>query len=225
MHMVLSPLAYLELLFHCHHADTEVAAMGISAENQPLRVERIELVRQSASTCFVEMDDEAVADHIDDCAQLGIPPARCGRIWMHTHPGNSAEPSVTDEQTFRRAFGGCDWSVMFILARGGQMYAGLQFAALSGARMTIPVTIDWSVWPTVAMELLDPVQVQAWYERHMGCVRSEPVQLAGGLVFDHDLLDEAAWRAETDEMDAEYALAREMLEAQGQAGEMGGIDA
>src|SRR5947209_14095353 len=39
------------------------------------------------------------------------------RLFMHTHPGNSPQPSATDEETFARVFGRCDWAVMFILAR------------------------------------------------------------------------------------------------------------
>ncbi len=185
--------------------------MGISAEDDPLYVERIELVKQSASACFVEMDDEAVADHIDNCAQMGIPPARCGRIWMHTHPGSSAEPSMTDEQTFHRAFGGCDWSVMFILARGGAIYARLQFGALAGVQVKIPVTVDWSAWPTIATTLLDPDLTQQWQMRHSQCVRLEPTHITRGMVFDYDALDERAWRVAMAELDGEYDLTGEMI--------------
>jgi len=107
--------------------------MGVSSEHDPLYVERIVLLKQTASACYVEMDDQAVADHIENSAEISIPPARCGRIWLHTHPGSSAQPSMTDEETFARAFGGCDWSVMFILARGGQMYARRRRASRSDA--------------------------------------------------------------------------------------------
>lgn len=212
--LVLSPLAYLELQFHCQHADTEIAAMAISSEHDPLYVERIQVLKQTASPCFVEMDDAAVADHIENCAELGIPPARCGRIWMHTHPADSADPSITDEQTFSRAFGGCDWSVMFILARGGETYARLQFSALPGVQVKLPVTVDWSEWPTVARTLVAPEHVGHWHERHAQCVHPDPTQSALGMMFDYDGLDESEWRSMTDEVETEYTMVQEMQDQQ-----------
>ena len=66
-------------------------------------------------------------------ALVGLPPERFARIWVHTHPGKSPHPSITDEETFQRCFGNSDWAVMFILARGGQSYARLRLNAGPGA--------------------------------------------------------------------------------------------
>ncbi len=95
-----------------------------------------------------ELEDEAVAEHLEEQALLGIAPNRCGRIWLHTHPGSSPTPSLTDEATFERCFSGCDWSVMAILAKGGDSYARLQIQTGPGAEVILPVRVDWSEWPT-----------------------------------------------------------------------------
>ena len=52
-------------------------------------------------------------------------------------------PSFTDEETFARVFGRCDWAVMFILAKGGQTYARLRFNTGPGGAMLIGVAIDY----------------------------------------------------------------------------------
>ena len=61
-------------------------------------------------------------------------------------------PSSTDEQTFARAFGDCDWAVMAIIARGGASYARLRFAAGPGGSVLLPVVVDWQRLP---QDLLD----------------------------------------------------------------------
>ena len=49
-------------------------------------------------------------------------------------PDDCPSPSSVDEETFARVFGGCDWAVMFILARGGATYARLRFNTGPGAK-------------------------------------------------------------------------------------------
>ncbi|MCA9268194.1 MAG: Mov34/MPN/PAD-1 family protein, partial [Planctomycetales bacterium] len=108
-------------------------------------VEEVELVRQLCSVVTVAFDDESVADFYDRQTDAGRQPQEFSRIWIHTHPGACARPSQTDEQTFRRVFGGSDWAVMFILAQEGQTYARLRFNAGPGGSIEIPVEIDYAV--------------------------------------------------------------------------------
>ncbi len=85
-----------------------------------------------------------MADYFDRQVDLGHRIEQFARIWIHTHPGNSASPSSTDEETFARCFGSSDWAVMFILARGGQTYARLRFSSGPGGAVILPVEIDFS---------------------------------------------------------------------------------
>lgn len=103
----------------------------------------------------MSLDDGAVADLFDRMADAGIPPARFARIWLHTHPGVSVEPSGIDEETFHRVFGGCDWAVMAILGRTGKTSARLRFNTGPRAAVEIPTRVDWSDWPAFAADGLD----------------------------------------------------------------------
>ncbi len=120
-----SPLAWLKLQWFCHTGDTEVGGFGISAANNPLYIEEFVTVRQRTTAVTVRFEDAAVADYFDARVDRGLKPERFARIWLHTHPGHSAEPSGMDEETFANSFGVCDWSVMAILSRTGQTYARL----------------------------------------------------------------------------------------------------
>jgi hypothetical protein len=84
-------------------------------------------VKQYASDVTVRFDDEAVAELFDELVDRGLRPHRFGRIWIHTHPGDSPLPSPTDEETFARCFSRCDWAVMFIVSQTEQAYARLSF--------------------------------------------------------------------------------------------------
>ena len=100
-------------------------------------------VKQEVTTVSVKFDDEAVADFFDDQVDLGRKPEQFGRIWLHSHPGNSAEPSITDQETFERVFGNCQWAVMFVVAQDNKTYARLSFNVGPGGQVLIPTEIDY----------------------------------------------------------------------------------
>ena len=136
--------AWARLMVLCHAGPTEIGGFGISSPDDPLRVREIATVRQSVSAASVRFDDVAVADYFEDQAAAGRTPSQFARIWVHTHPGDCPHPSGTDELTFHTAFGGCDWAVMFILARGGRVYARLRYGIGPGGQIRLPVAIDMS---------------------------------------------------------------------------------
>jgi proteasome lid subunit RPN8/RPN11 len=138
-----SPTAWAKLLFLRDAGDTEIGGFGISTADDLLYVKDVELVQQTCTWVHVEFADEAVANFFDDQVDAGRRPEEFGRIWVHTHPGNSPEPSGTDEATFDRVFGGADWALMFILARGGQTYARLRYNVGPGVDVKIPVEVDY----------------------------------------------------------------------------------
>jgi proteasome lid subunit RPN8/RPN11 len=166
--LVFSPLAWLKLQLFLHAGETEIGGFGLSAAENPLYVEDFQTVKQKVSMATVEFDDDAVADYLDQCVDRGIEPQRCLRIWLHSHPGESPEPSLTDERTFQRVFGGCDWSVMFILARSGRSYARLAFSAGPGGQVLIPVQVDWESWPQLLLEQSEqlPQLLESWLDEY-----------------------------------------------------------
>ncbi len=140
----LSPTAWAKLLFLRDLGDTEVGGFGIAAADDLLYVEDVQLVRQECTAVSVVFDDEAVADFFDRQVDRGLRPEQFARVWVHSHPGHCAEPSIVDEETFSRVFGKSDWAVMFILARGGQTCAELSFHIGPGGSTLIPVSVDYS---------------------------------------------------------------------------------
>jgi hypothetical protein len=176
--LTFSPLAWLKLMLFLHGGDGEVGGFGVSAEDDLLYVADFVTVRQRCTAVTVEFEDEAVADHFDRCVDGGLAPNRFARIWCHTHPGDSAAPSLTDEGTFRRVFGGCDWALMFIAARGGATYARLQFFAGPGGSVLLAVAVDWAAWPTLAIEHAEQMtgQLCDWIAEYAQNVRQDTRQ-------------------------------------------------
>jgi proteasome lid subunit RPN8/RPN11 len=101
-------------------------------------------VKQEVSIVSVEFDDEAVADFFDTQVDQGRQPEQFGRIWLHSHPGDSPQPSTIDEETFARVFGKCQWAAMFIIAQNNDTYTRLSFNVGPGGHVLIPVEIDYS---------------------------------------------------------------------------------
>lgn len=139
----LTPTAWAKLLFLRDAGETEVGGFGISAADDPLLIEDVQLVRQTCDVASVCFDDASVADFFDRQVDAGRTLDQTCRIWVHTHPGRCAEPSATDHETFARVFGRCQWAVMFILAKGGATYARLQFNVGPGGSLLLPVEVDY----------------------------------------------------------------------------------
>ncbi len=167
-----TPYAWAKLLFLCDLGPTEVGGFGISAPDDLLLVEDIALVGQICSEVTVQFEDGAVADFFDWQVDLGQHPEQFGRIWIHSHPGNSPWPSQTDETTFARCFGAADWAVMFIVARGGRTYARIQFRAGPGGDLVLPTEVDFCRWfPSAA-----PQEWEDEYRRSVGIDVSQWLQ-------------------------------------------------
>jgi proteasome lid subunit RPN8/RPN11 len=139
-----TPNAWAKLLFLRDCGPTEVGGFGIAQTDDPLLVTDLQLVTQACTIASVVFDDRAVAEFFDQQVDRSLRPAQFARIWVHTHPGNSAQPSCIDEETFDRVFGPTDWAAMVILARGGQSYCRLQFHVGPGGAQVIPVRVDYS---------------------------------------------------------------------------------
>lgn len=162
----LSPTAWAKLLYFRDAGESEVGGFGISAAEDLLYIEDVELVGQTCDIASVTFDDQSVADYFDRQVDAGRSVSRVGRIWVHTHPGSCAQPSSKDQETFARVFGNTDWSVMFILARGGQTYARLEFHVGPGGSVLLPVEVDYS-HPFPASDHA------AWCETYLDNVRLE----------------------------------------------------
>lgn len=165
-----TPYAWAKLLYLRDAGPTEIGGFGVAAPEEPLLIEEVALVSQSCDWASVRLEDDAVADYFDRQVERGRRPAEFGRVWIHTHPGACPRPSATDEETFVRVFGRCEWAVMAIVAAGGSTYARLAFGVGPGGSWEIPVDIDFDV-PFPAADQ------SAWQAEYEATVRQTPEEV------------------------------------------------
>ena len=159
-----SPVAWAKLLFFRDHGDTEIGGFGITPAEDPLYVHDFQTVLQETTMASVSFDDQAVSEFFERQVDAGRHPHQFCRIWCHSHPGNSPQPSSTDEETFDRVFGSCQHTLMFIVARGGKTYCRLRFNVGPGGDMLIPVDVDYRK-PFVGADHA------AWEQEFLGNIR------------------------------------------------------
>lgn len=161
----LTPYAYQKLMFCLHRDDVEVSGFGVSDEDDPLLVLDFMLVEQECSASHTAMTEEGIAEYGARMLGFGYEPARCMRIWIHTHPRIGARPSGVDEGLFRDLYGNYSWSVMAIVDKDHKHSATLKFTAGPGSRIEIPFGPD-----TVEWQYLYPADTEAWEDEYERCV-------------------------------------------------------
>jgi hypothetical protein len=172
--LTFSPYAWAKLLFLRDCGGTEIGAFGIASPRKLLHVEDLVPVRQQTTAVTVVFDDDAVAQYFEEQTSGGRHPREFARIWVHTHPGSSASPSSTDEETFERVFRGCDWAVMFILARcggdtsGGETYARLRIGQGLNVQLPLAVEVDFT-------RDFPQANFRGWQEEYEANVHAEPL--------------------------------------------------
>ena len=161
-----SPTAWAKLLYFRDKGETEIGGFGVTDAKNPLLVQEFMTVEQRVTSVSVSFDDEAVADFFDSQVDAGRKPDQFARIWLHTHPGDSPQPSVVDEETFERVFGCCEWAAMFVLGRTGKTYVRLRFNVGPGGEGEIPVEVDYR-------RPFGPSDHEAWETEYRAHVRKE----------------------------------------------------
>ena len=162
-----SPYAWRKLLFLRDISQNEVCALGISDKNSPLHVVDLVVPKQPVSEVSCNLDMDSVADIYADFAEQNKPVEEFGRVWLHTHPGTSSQPSGTDERTFATNYGNCEWGVMFILARNGSTYSRMSLSAFDLQLLT-DVVINWNTAFPASCE-------KEWAAEYTKAVSQKPV--------------------------------------------------
>jgi hypothetical protein len=127
-----TPKAWAKMRVLCKWARTEIMGYGITSLKDPLLLEDIGLIRQTASYAHWDITGADIAEYMERMMleRPELPVENFFRVWIHTHPGGmSPNPSGTDETTFsdRHGCGEWDWAVMFIMAETtGETYARLR---------------------------------------------------------------------------------------------------
>ena len=204
-----SPTAWAKLIFFCHHGMTEIGGFGITAADDLLYIQDFLTVKQDVTGASVAFDDAAVADFFDQQVDAGRKPEQFARIWLHTHPGDSPSPSSTDEDTFQRVFGRCQWAIMFILAKGGKTFARLRFNTGPGGQIALPVEVDYrrpfpgSDVDTWRVEYKANIHEVAWFDLDDRMLLGPDTVEDGFFYHDNGVLTEA-------ETEALFASAEEL---------------
>jgi proteasome lid subunit RPN8/RPN11 len=176
--LVFSTQAWLKLQVLCHAGETEVGAFGISDPQNLLLIQDVVTVKQSCTSVTVRFDDSAVSEFFEQQVEAGRGPQSFGRIWIHTHPGASPDPSGTDEETFNRVFGRCDWAIMFILARGGATYCRLRLntgpTSAQGSIVALSSLLDVEVDSFTQQQPSSSLLLEAWLDEYRRNVEPEP---------------------------------------------------
>lgn len=144
-----TPYAWAKLVYLRDKDSNEIGAFGIAEyPEHPLLVTDIVIPKQETSFASFEFDDNGLADTFEEMTNKGLHPYQHARIFIHTHPGSSASPSGTDENTFAEKFGQANWSVMFILAKDGACTCKIQFNIDSHGiqhKTDLPLTVDYNI--------------------------------------------------------------------------------
>ena len=191
-----SPTAWAKLLYFRDKSDNEVGGFAISDPDDLLFVKEFVTVKQEVTVVSVKFNDEAVADLFENQVDLGRKPEQFARIWLHSHPGDSPEPSITDEETFARVFGGCQWAILFVVAQDDETYAKLSFNVGPGGQVLIPAEIDYGrdfgptdreLWDT---EYAANVKAVEWLSERNAKTASVTSHDLSGYALPYDFLDE-----------------------------------
>ena len=91
-----SPTTWAKLLFMRDLTDNEVAGFGVTDADDLLFVKEFVIIKQQVTCVSFIFDDQAVADFFEEQVDLGRKPEQFARIWLHSHPGDSPQPSTTD---------------------------------------------------------------------------------------------------------------------------------
>ena len=175
MKLRFSPTAWAKFLFMRDIGDTEVGGFAITMPDDLLYIDDFILPKQECGWASVDFDNESVADITDDLIDEGFKPAQFLRIWIHTHPSMSASPSKTDEDTFEKAFGGCDWAIMAIVSTNGDHYCRLQIngGPLPGS-FEIPIEVDYESYDFPASDS------EGWQKEYDAKVEKVTYAYSGG---------------------------------------------
>ena len=116
-----------------------MGGFGITEPDDLLFVKDFVIVKQEVTSISVKFNDEAVGEFFDAQVDLGRSQSSSREFGYIRTLADSPEPSGTDEDTFARVFGACQWAAMVIVAQDDSTYARLSFNVGPGSQVLVPV--------------------------------------------------------------------------------------
>jgi len=133
--------------------ETEVTGFFVTEKGDMRNVIDAIIIKAECSVATVDISAEAIENMYLSLAKKDIYPDQL-QIWWHTHPGNSASPSHTDEKTFAELGQDRPLNIMYILASGGDEFAQISVTDIkskimlrSEINIKHPFT-EWSTFPS-----------------------------------------------------------------------------
>ncbi|RLC82065.1 MAG: hypothetical protein DRJ03_19500 [Chloroflexi bacterium] len=166
------PSAWAKILYFQQCGDTEIAGYCVTGTADPLLVTDFRLVKQECTGASFDLDPEDGAEFLEQMTDEGFMPWQCQRILAHTHPGNSPNPSATDEKNFKRVFTSPDWAIMLIVADNGAIYCRLKFNVGPGGTQMLKVEVDFS-------QEFPAANHEAWKEEYKAKVVEHKFRMTG----------------------------------------------
>lgn len=151
--------AWQKFMHHAHKKKHEVGCFAITSIKDFLEVEDFFFPKQECSSGYVDIDENSHASFMHVMAFDRNLPVECYmRIWTHTHPGISPQPSNTDEKFFSENYVNCDWAIMFIYACDGTPYPtpNNTFCRLRIKDQKLNAYLEG----TIDVEIIDPLPVE-----------------------------------------------------------------
>jgi len=138
-----TPYAYAKLIWMRDRGTTEVAGYGVTATSDPLLVTDFVLIKQKCTIVTFDLDPIDGAEYMERMMDHGLMPWQYSNILIHTHPGNSPNPSEVDETNFVSAFTHPNWAMMFIIAEGGSTYCRLKMNVGPGSVSLLNCVVEY----------------------------------------------------------------------------------
>ncbi|UCG02556.1 MAG: Mov34/MPN/PAD-1 family protein [Candidatus Heimdallarchaeota archaeon] len=139
-----TPYAYAKLLYMQNAGPTEVAGFCVTGTEDALLVTDFILIKQNCTQVSFDLDKEDIAEYQERMVDNGLEVWQFARILAHTHPGNSPQPSRTDEENFKNVFTRPSWAIMFIIAEDKSTYCKLKISVGPGVQVILKTQVDFT---------------------------------------------------------------------------------
>ena len=154
-----TPYAWAKLIYMRDKGKTEVAGYGITETKDPLLITNFILIKQECTSVSFDFNPEDGVEYMERMMDKGLMPWQYSNILIHTHPGDSPNPSGTDEDNFKGAFTHPHWAIMVIVADSGKTYCRLKLNVGPGVTKKLRVSIEYNVY-------FSGTDIESWEEEY-----------------------------------------------------------
>jgi proteasome lid subunit RPN8/RPN11 len=139
---------WARIMYFAKEADGEISGMGITPKENRWHIEEFVLPKQECTAAHTEFDGTELAKLMDEYIVKGYEPWQTQRVWIHTHPGFSAEPSGPDWANFDANYvrdRDDSWGTMIVVNQKGEVSVNVWFGMLGAVMKGELVVVDREV--------------------------------------------------------------------------------